>query len=130
MVGGSQVLLEGLRSMMQDGLTGGKEVMLTLAFLPYSLFFQFLHKFYMFPMECSRSRGPHSGILTKGLGIGNFHFLELFAPNHFGLSDSHPIAILSFQDCLGTIHPGVEDFLQTENFGSLVSHSLIGFILA
>ena len=110
MVGGSQVLLEGLQSMTQDGLTDRKEVMLTLAFLPYSLFFQFLHKLYMFPMECGRLRRPHGGILTKGLGIGNFCFLELIAPNCFGLLDGCPIAILSLQDCLGAIHPGVEDF--------------------
>ena len=35
MVRGGQVLLEGLQSMMQDGLTGGKEVVPTFAFLPY-----------------------------------------------------------------------------------------------
>ena len=53
MVRGSQILLEGLQSMMQDGLAGGKEVMMTLTLLPYSLFLKFLHKPYMFPMEYS-----------------------------------------------------------------------------
>ena len=47
MIGGSQVLLEGLQSMMQDGLTGRKKVLMTLAFLSYGLFLQFLHKPYM-----------------------------------------------------------------------------------
>ena len=81
MVGASQVLLEGLQSMMQDGLTGGEKVITTFAFLPYSLFLQFLHKPYMFPMECHGPRRPHDGILTKGLGIGNLRLLELVAPN-------------------------------------------------
>ena len=71
MVGGSQFLLKGLWSMVQDGLTGAKKVMTTFPFLPYSLFLQFLHKPYMFPMECHRLRRHHGSILTKGLGIGN-----------------------------------------------------------
>ena len=115
---------------MQDGLTSRKEVMTTLAFLPYSLFLQFLHKPYMFLMDCSRPRRPHNGILTKGLGIGNLHLLESIAPNHFGLLDGCPIAILSLQDCLGTVHLGVKDFSQMENFGSLIGCSLFSFILA
>ena len=52
MVRGSQILLEGLWSMMQDGLTGRKKVMMTFTFLSYSLFLQFMHKPYMFPVEC------------------------------------------------------------------------------
>ena len=92
--------------MMQDGLTSRKEVAMTLAFLPYSLFLQFLHKFYMFPMECSRPRRPHNSILTKGLGIGNLHLLESIAPNCFGLLDGCPIAILSLQN-----HLGIQDIL-------------------
>ena len=116
--------------MTQDGLTGKKEVMMTLAFLLYGLFLQFLHKLYMFPMECSGPRRPHDGILTKGLGIGNFCFLELIALSWFGLLDGHPIAILSLKDCLGTIHLGVKDPSWMENFGSLINCSLFGFILA
>ena len=116
--------------MTQDGLTGGEKVMMTFAFLPYSLFLQFLHKPYMFPMECCRPRRPHSGILTKGLGIGNLRLLESVALNHFGLLDSHPIAILCLQNCLGAIHLVIKDHMQMENFGFLVGHSLFGFILA
>ena len=71
MVRGSQILLEGLQSMMQDGLTGGKKVVMTFTFLSYSLFLQFLHKPYMLPMECCGLRRPHGVILAKGLGIGN-----------------------------------------------------------
>ena len=71
MVRGSQILLEGLWSMTQDGLTGGKKVMMTFTFLSYSLFLQFLHKPYMFPMECRRLRRPHSCGLARGLRIGN-----------------------------------------------------------
>ena len=104
--------------MMQDGLTGRKEVMMTFAFLPYSLFLQFLHKLFMFLMECSILRRPHDGVLTKALGIGNLHLLESISPNCFGLLDDCPIAILSLQDCLGAVHLGVKDLLQMENFGS------------
>ena len=57
--------------MGQDSLTGRKKVVMTFAFLPYSLFLQFLLKPYMFPMECCIPRRPHGSILTKGLGIGN-----------------------------------------------------------
>ena len=57
--------------MMQDGLTGRKKVMTTFTFLSYGLFLQFLHKPYVFPMECHRLRRPHGGVLAKGLGIGN-----------------------------------------------------------
>ena len=130
MVGGSQVLLEGLRSMMQDGLTGRKKVVMCFAFLPYSLFLQFLHKPYMFPMECCGLRRPHGSVLTKGLGIGNLQLLESIAPNHFGLLDGCPIAILSLQDCLGTVHLGIKDLLRMENFGCHVGRSLFGFVLA
>ena len=70
MVRGSQILLEGLQSMMQDGLTDRKKVVMTFNFLSYSLFLQFLHKPYMFPMECCRLRRPHSHGLAKGLRIG------------------------------------------------------------
>ena len=130
MVGGSQVLLEGLWSMMQDGLTGREKVVTIFAFLPYSLFLQFPHKPYMFPMECCGLRRPHGSILTKGLGIGNLRLLESVAPNHFGLLDGHPIAILSLQNHLGAIHLGIKDSMQIENFGFLVGCSLFGFILA
>ena len=71
MVRGSQILLEGLWSIMQDGLTGRKKVMMTFTFLSYSLFLQFLHKPYMFPMEFCRLRKPHGCSLAKGLRIGN-----------------------------------------------------------
>ena len=46
----------------------------------------------------------------QGLGIGNFHFLEPFVQDCFGLVDGCSITILSLQDCLGTIHHGVEEF--------------------
>ena len=130
MVGGSQVLLEGLQSMMQDDLTGRKEVVMTLAFLPYSLFLQYLHKPYMFLMECSRPRRPQDGILTKDLGIGKLRLFESIAPNCFGLLDGHPVAILSLQDHLGAVHLGIKDLSQMENFGSLIGCSLFGFVLA
>ena len=71
MVKGSQILLEGLQSMTQDGLTGRKKVMMTFTFLSYSLFLQFLHKPYMFPMECRRLRRPHGHVFAKGLRVGN-----------------------------------------------------------
>ena len=111
--------------MTQDGLTSGEKVMMTFAFLPYSLFLQFLHKPYMFPMECLGLRRP----FTKGLGIGNLQLLESVAPNHFGLLDSHPIAILSLQNCLGAIHLGIKDSVQMEKFGFLIGCSLFGFVL-
>ena len=55
--------------MTQDGLTGGKKVVMTFTFLSYSLFLQFVHKpyIYIFPVECRGLRRPHSGILAKGL---------------------------------------------------------------
>ena len=90
--------------MMQDGLTGRKKVVATFAFLSYSLFLQFLHKPYMFPMECCRLRRPHSCGLTKGLRIGNLQLLEPIAPNHFGFLDGQPIVTLSLQNCLGAVH--------------------------
>ena len=73
--------------MKQDSLTGREKVVTTFAFLPYSLFLQFLHEPYMFPVECLRSRRPHGSILTKGLGIGNLQLLESVALNHLGLLD-------------------------------------------
>ena len=48
---GSQIFLEVLQSTMQDGLTGGKKVMVTFTFLSYGLFPQFVHKLYMFPVS-------------------------------------------------------------------------------
>ena len=104
MVGGSQVLLEGVQSMKQDGLTSGEKVMMTFAFLPYSLFLQFLHKPYMFPVECPGPRRPHGSVVTKGLGVCNLQLLEFVAPNHLGLLNGCPIATLSLQNCLGAIH--------------------------
>ena len=53
--------------MMQDSLTGRKKVVMTFSFLSYSLFLQFVHKPYMFPVECCGLRRPHGGILAKGL---------------------------------------------------------------
>ena len=95
--------------MTQDGLTGGKKVVMTFTFLSYGLFLQFLHKPYMFTMECHGLRRPHGSVLTKGLGIGNLQLLESIAPNHFGLLDSCPIVILSLQNHLGTVHLGIKD---------------------
>ena len=91
MVGGGQILLEGLWGMVQDGLASGKEVMTTFTFLSYGLLLQFLHKPYMFPMECHRLRRSLGCSLTEGPRIGNLRLLEPFAPNCFGFLDGHPI---------------------------------------
>ena len=109
MVGGSQILLEGLQSMMQDGLAGRKEVMMTFTFLPYSLLLEFLYKPYVFPMEYSGLRRSHSHGLTKSFRIGNFRFFEPIAPNCFGFLDGHPIVALSLQNCLDAVHLGIKD---------------------
>ena len=110
--------------MTQDSLTGRKKVMMTFTFLSYSLFLQFPHKPYIFPMECHRLRRPHGcGILAKGLGIGNLQLLELIAPNCFGLLNSCPIVILSLQNCLGAVHLGINDLSQMENFSFLIGHA-------
>ena len=114
---------------MQDGLIGGEKVVMTFAFLSYGLFPQFLHKPYVFPMECCRLRRPHGGILAKGLGIGNLRLLESIAPDRLALLDGLPIFILSLQNCLGAVHLGIKDLLQIENFGFLIGCSLFGFIL-
>ena len=98
MVRGSQILLEGLWSMKQDGLMGGKKIVTTFAFLPYSLFLQFMHELYTFPVQCCRFKRPHSSVFTKGLGVGNLQLLESVAPNHFGFLNGCPIAILSLQN--------------------------------
>ena len=111
MVRGSQILLEGLCSIMQDGLAAGKKVVMTFTFLSYSLFLQFLHKPYMFLMECHRLRRPHGHGLAKSLRIGNLWLLEPIAPNHFGFLDGCPIVTLSLQNCLGTVHLGIKDLL-------------------
>ena len=116
--------------MKQDGLTRREKVMTTFAFLPYSLFLQFLHKPYMFPVECLGLRRPHSSILTKGLRIGNLQLLESVALNHFGLLNGHPIATLSLRNCLGAIHLDIKYCVQMENFGFLIGCSLFGFIPA
>ena len=52
---------------MQDGLIGGKKVVMTFALLSYDLFPQFLYKPYVFTMEHCRLRRPHSSILAKAL---------------------------------------------------------------
>ena len=109
MVRGSQIFLEGLQSMMQDGLTGGKKVVTTFTFLSYCLFLQFMHKLYMFPVESCGLRRPHGSVLTKDLQIGNLRLLEPIAPNCFGLLDGCPIVILSLQNDLGAVHLGIKD---------------------
>ena len=108
MVGGSQILLEGLWSMMQDGLAGRKEVMMIFTFLSYSLLLKLLHKSYGFPMGYSRLRRSHSCSLTMGIRIGNLGFLEPVAPYCFGFLDSHPIVAFSLQNCLGAVHLGMK----------------------
>ena len=109
MIGGSQILLEGLWSMTQDGLAGRKEVVMTFTFLSYSLLLKFLHKPYVFPMEYSGLRRSHSCSLTKSLRIGNFGFLEPIIPNCFGFLDGHPIVSLSLQNHLDGVHLGIKD---------------------
>ena len=74
MVRGSQIPLEGMWSMMQDGLADRKEVVTTFTFLPYSLFLKFLQKPYVFPMEYSRLSQFHSHSLAKSLRIGILAF--------------------------------------------------------
>ena len=111
MVGGSEILLEGLQSMMQDGLAGRKAVMMTFTILPYSLLLKFLDKPYVFPMEYSGLRRSHSHSLAKSLRIGNFRFFEPIASNCFDFLDSRPIVALSFQNCLGAVHLGIKDLL-------------------
>ena len=111
MVRGSQILLEGLWSMTQDGLAGRKEVMMTFTFLPYSLFLKFLHKPYMFPIEYSGLSRFHSCGLAKSLRIGSLSFLEPTAPNCFGFLDSHPVVSFGLQNCFGAVCLGIEDLL-------------------
>ena len=136
MVRGSQILLEGLGSMMQDGLAGREEVVMTFTFLPYGLFLKFLHKPYMFPMQYSGLSRFHSPGLAKSPRIGSFGFLEPIAPDCFGFLDSCPVVAFGLQnhlgikDCLGTVHLGVKDLSGTDYFGFFDGRSLFGFILA